>query len=203
MLMSINPENPQQRLIEKAVKILKEGGVVAYPTDTIYGIGCNIFNKKAIERIYQLKQKDKRVPLSFICSDLKNISKYAHISTPNYKILRHFFPGPYTFILPGSRLVPKLMLTKRRTVGIRIPDNKICLMLLETFGNPIVSTSATTQNDEEILNDPIDIEQKLGKCLDLVIDGGISGFTASTVVDLTVDPPKILRVGKGEPGHFE
>jgi len=203
MLLSINPIDPQGRLIEKAAKILGDGGVIAYPTDTIYGIGCNIFNKKAIERVYQLKQKDRRVPLSFICPNLKDISNYAHITTPNYKIMRHFLPGPYTFILRGTRLVPKLMLAKRRTVGIRIPDNKICLSLLEKFGSPIVSTSATTQNDEEILNDPIDIEEQLGKCLDLVIDGGISGLTASTVVDLTVDPPNVLRVGKGDPSYFE
>ncbi|MBN1349785.1 threonylcarbamoyl-AMP synthase [candidate division KSB1 bacterium] len=203
MILSINPENPQQRLVDQAVSILQDGGIIAYPTDTIYGIGCDIFNKKAIARIYQIKQKDKSTPLSFICPDLKDISKYAHISNADYKIMRRFFPGPYTFILRGTRLVPKLMLTKRRTVGIRVPDNRICLMLLQTFGNPIVTTSATIPGDDDILNDPIDIDEKLGKMIDLIIDGGISGFLASTVVDLTSEPPQVLRAGKGESSFFE
>ncbi len=202
MMLSINPDNPQARLVQKAVDILKDGGIIAYPTDTIYGIGCNVFDKRAIERIYQIKQKNYKSPLSFICPDLKDVSRYAIVSNADYKIMRHFFPGPYTFILQGTRLVPKLMLTKRRTVGIRVPANNICLMLLKIFGNPIVSTSAALV-ENEILNDPLDIEEKMGKIIDLTIDGGILGFEPSSVIDLTTEPPSILRRGKGEVSFFE
>lgn len=202
MMFSINPDNPQTRLIQKAVDILNDGGIIAYPTDTIYGIGCNVFAKNAIERIYLIKQKNYKSPLSFICPDLKDVSKYAIVSNADYKIMRKFFPGPYTFILRGTRLVPKLMLTKRRTVGIRVPANNICLMLLKIFGNPIVSTSAAL-GDGEVLNDPIDIEEQMGKMIDLTIDGGILGYEPSSVIDLTTEPPSILRHGKGDVSFFK
>lgn len=202
MLLTINPDNPQLRLIRQAVTILQNGGVIAYPTDTIYGIGCDVFNKKAIERIYIIKQKSRKEPLSFICPDLKDVSKYAVVSNADYKIMRHFFPGPYTFVLRGTRLVPQLMLTKRKSVGIRVPDNKICLMLLQEFGNPIVSTSVSTVINE-IVNDPYEIEQRLGNTLDLVIDGGVMGFDSSSVIDLTTQPPTVLRVGKGDVSYFQ
>ncbi|MCI0512609.1 threonylcarbamoyl-AMP synthase [candidate division KSB1 bacterium] len=202
MLLTINPDNPQLRLIRQAVTILQNGGVIAYPTDTIYGIGCDVFNKKAIERIYIIKQKSRKEPLSFICPDLKDVSKYAVVSNADYKIMRHFFPGPYTFVLRGTRLVPQLMLTKRKSVGIRVPDNKICLMLLQEFGNPIVSTSVNTVINE-IVNDPYEIEQRLGNTLDLVIDGGVMGFDSSSVIDLTTEPPTVLRVGKGDVSYFQ
>jgi len=203
MMISINSDNPQSRLINLAADILRDGGVIVYPTDTIYGIGCNVFNKKAIERIYIIKQKDRREPLSFICPDLKNVSKFAQVSNSDYKIMKKFFPGPYTFVLRGTRLVPKLMLTKRKTVGIRIPENKICYELLQAFGNPVVSTSVTMGNDE-ILNDPYEIEERMGKILDLVIDGGILlDYEASSVINLTTDPPTILRRGKGDVSYFE
>lgn len=202
MMLSINPDNPQPRLIKKAADILRDGGVIAYPTDTIYGIGCDVFNKKAIERIYIIKQKDRREPLSFICPDLKGVSKFARVDNRDYKIMRKLFPGPYTFVLRGTRLVPKLMLTKRKTVGIRVPENNICLALLQEFGHPIVSTSVTMGNDE-ILNDPIDIHERMHKVLDVVIDGGLLSSDASTVVDLTSDPPKVLRAGKGDTRIFD
>ena len=201
-MITINPDNPQPRLIQKAATILHQGGIIAYPTDTIYGIGCNVFNKKAIERIYQIKQKSRKEPLSFICPDLKNVSKFAILSNPDYKIMRRLFPGPYTFVLKGTRVVPKLMLTKRKTVGIRVPNNNICLMLLNVFGNPIVSTSVSV-GDNGFFNDPYDIEDRLGRALDLIIDGGVLGFESSSVIDLTNQPPSILRRGKGDVSFFE
>jgi tRNA threonylcarbamoyl adenosine modification protein (Sua5/YciO/YrdC/YwlC family) len=153
MLIKINPINPQARLITKTVEVLKKGGIIAYPTDTFYGIGCDIMNKKAIEKIYQLKQRNKSKPFSFICSGLKNISHYAKISNYAYKTMKRLLPGPYTFILAGSKLVPKIMLTKRKTAGIRVPDNSICLALVEELGNPIITTSATMP-DGSIIHDP-------------------------------------------------
>ena len=172
MLFKINPINPQSRLIQKAVDILKKGGIVVYPTDTHYGIGCDILNKKAIERIYQLKQRNKSKPFSFICSGLKNISHYAKVSNYAYKTMRRLLPGPYTFILEGSKLVPKIMLTKRKTAGIRVPDHKICLELVEGLGNPIITTSATMP-DGSILNDASLIHDVFKTRIDLVIDGDI------------------------------
>jgi len=143
MLTKINPKNPQVRLITKVAEILKKGGIIAYPTDTYYGIGCDIMNKKAIGKIYQLKQRNRIKPFSFICSGLKNISHYAKVSNYAYKTMKRLLPGPYTFVLEGSKLVPKIMLTKRKTAGIRVPDHPICLELVETLGNPIITTSAT------------------------------------------------------------
>ena len=144
MLIEINPKNPQKRLIKVVADSLKIGGIIAYPTDTYYGNGCDIMNKKAIEKIYHLKQRNKTKPFSFICSGLKNISHYAKVSNYAYKTMRRLLPGPYTFILEGSKLVPKIMLTKRKTAGIRVPDNTICLALVEALGNPIITTSATS-----------------------------------------------------------
>ena len=134
MLLHINPDNPQPRLINQVAQILKRGGIIAYPTDTYYGIGCDIMNKKAIERIYQLRQRAKKKPFSFICSSLKNISHYAKVTNYAYKNMRRLLPGPYTFVLEGSKLVPKIMLTKRKTAGIRVPDNQICMALVEALG---------------------------------------------------------------------
>jgi tRNA threonylcarbamoyl adenosine modification protein (Sua5/YciO/YrdC/YwlC family) len=139
MLIHINPQNPQPRLIAQAVSVLREGGVIAYPTDTIYGIGCDIMNKKAIEKIYRITGRNKNKPFSFICSDLKNISDYAKVSNYAYKTMKRLLPGPYTFILEGSRMVPKIMLTKRKTAGIRVPDHEICLKLVQGLENPIIS----------------------------------------------------------------
>ena len=151
MLININPQNPQQRLIRKVVEILKAGGIVVYPTDTYYGIGCDLMNRKAIEKIYQLKRRDQDKPFSFICSDLKNISDYAKVSNYAYKTMKRLLPGPYTFILEGSKLVPKIMLTKRKTAGIRVPDNAICLALVRELGHPIITTSATTAGRRQLL----------------------------------------------------
>lgn len=197
MLIHINPENPQQRLISRAVDILKQGGIIAYPTDTYYGIGCDLANKKAIESVYRLKKRDKREPFSFICSDLTNISDYAKVTNYAYKTMKRLLPGPYTFILEGSRQVPKIMLAKRKTVGIRVPDHKICIGLVKGLGNPIISTSAATP-EGEIFNDPSFIEEHFKNSIDLVIDGGPVPGEPSSVISLIGDEPEILREGLGD-----
>ncbi|MDI6789175.1 MAG: L-threonylcarbamoyladenylate synthase [Thermodesulfobacteriota bacterium] len=197
MIISVNTVNPQPRLINRTVEVLRSGGIIAYPTDTVYGIGCDIFNKRAIEKIYQIKQRPRHKPFSFICADLKNISEYAHVSNFAYKIMRKLLPGPYTFILEGSSLVPKLMLTRRRTVGIRVPDHTVCLAIVRALGHPIVSTSAAIGDFQIMTGDPEEIEEKLGPSLNLVVDGGILYPEPSTVVSLIDDSPEIIRVGKG------
>jgi tRNA threonylcarbamoyl adenosine modification protein (Sua5/YciO/YrdC/YwlC family) len=202
MLLKINPINPQQRLIAKAVEAFKAGGIVVYPTDTHYGIGCDIMNKRAIERIYQLKQRNKNKPFSFICSGLKNISHYAKVSNYAYKTMRRLLPGPYTFILEGSKLVPKIMLTKRKTAGIRVPDNKICLTLVEELGNPIINTSASMP-DGSILDDASLIHDTFKNQIDIVIDGTSVSGNASSVISLIGDEPEVLRKGMGDVSLFE
>ncbi len=202
MITKINPKNPQERLITNVVEILKKGGVIAYPTDTYYGIGCDIMNKKAIEKIYQLKQRNKIKPFSFICSGLKNISHYAKVSNYAYKTMKRLLPGPYTFILGGSKLVPKIMLTKRKTAGIRVPDNSICLALIEALGNPIISTSAT-KPDGTIIYDPSLIHDFYYPRIDVVIDGGPVPGLPSSVISLINDIPEIIRKGRGDISIFE
>ena len=201
MILEINPQNPQKRLIRKAVEILLKGGIIAYPTDTYYGIGCDILNKKAIERVYQLKRRSKHKPFSFICSDLKNISQYAQVTNYAYKTMKRLLPGPYTFILEGSQLVPKIMLTKRKTAGIRVPDHTICLAIVLELGHPIISTSATDA-DGEILESAVAIEESLGHALDLVIEGGPIVSKPSSVVSLIDDIPEIIREGEGDVSGF-
>jgi tRNA threonylcarbamoyl adenosine modification protein (Sua5/YciO/YrdC/YwlC family) len=202
MLLNINPENPQARLIHQAVDCLKRDGIIAYPTDTNYGIGCDIMNKKAIERVYLLKQRPKSQPFSFICSDLKNISHYAKVSNYAYKTMKRLLPGPYTFILEGSRLVPKIMLTKRKTAGIRVPDHAICLALVEALGNPIITTSAT-EPDGTVIEDPSLIHDFFGNRIDAVIDGGPVPGQSSSVISLIDDIPEIIREGAGAVSIFE
>jgi tRNA threonylcarbamoyl adenosine modification protein (Sua5/YciO/YrdC/YwlC family) len=201
MLITINSDNPQLRLIRKAVQILEDGGIIVYPTDTVYGIGCNLFNKRGIEKIYEIKRRNKKKPFSFICADLKDISRYAKVSNYAYKTMKRLLPGPYTFILEASRLVPKSVLPKRKTTGIRVPDNQICLSLAGELGHPIISTSATME-DGEILGDPYEIEEKLGHCVDLIIDGGVLGAEQSSIVTLVDDTPQIIRTGKGNVNDF-
>jgi len=201
MLLSINDENPQMRLIRKAIEVLNDGGIIVYPTDTVYGIGCDLFNKRAIEKIYEIKRRSMKQPFSFVCSDLSDISQYAVVSNHTYKIMRHFLPGPYTFILGASRLVPKILLPKRKTVGIRVPDNKICLTLVREFGHPIISTSVKSEQNE-IMTDPVDMHDELRNKVDMVIDGGILGSELSSVINLVDDIPEVMREGKGEVETF-
>jgi len=202
MILKINQYNPQHRLIMKIVDVLKSGGIVVYPTDTYYGIGCDIMNKKAIEKIYQIKQRDKNKPFSFICSDLKNISRYAKVSNYAYKTMKRLLPGPYTFILEGSKLVPKMMLTKRKTAGIRVPENPICLTLVKELGNPVITTSATMP-DGTIFHDASLIHDYFGNRVDAVIDGSIVPGSPSSVIMLINDIPEVIRKGLGDVSLFE
>jgi tRNA threonylcarbamoyl adenosine modification protein (Sua5/YciO/YrdC/YwlC family) len=201
MIISINPQNPQLRLIKRVIEVLERGGVIGYPTDTIYGIGCDLFNKEAIGRIYRLKKHNRNKPLSFICSDLKDISRYAYVSNYAYKTMRRLLPGAYTFILEATKVVPKMVMTKQKTVGIRVPDNPICLALVGELGHPIISTSVY-RPDEELYSDPREIEERFGKSLDLVIDGGIIVAEHSSVIDLTDEVPEVIRRGKGDISPF-
>jgi tRNA threonylcarbamoyl adenosine modification protein (Sua5/YciO/YrdC/YwlC family) len=202
MLLEINPINPQLRLVEQVVKSLRNGAIVCYPTDTGYGIGCDLFNQKAIKLLVQLKKRPKDKPFSFMCSDLTDISQYAHVSNTAYRLLKKNLPGPYTFVLPGTKLVPKVMATKQKTVGIRVPSHPICKLLLETLGNPIVNTSVQLEDEEIKLAEPFEIEEYLGKRIELVVDGGPIYPDPSSVIDLTSDSPEILRVGKGDVNPF-
>ncbi len=201
MLVAINNQNPQMRLIRRAVEILKSGGIIIYPTDTVYGMGCDLFNKKGIERIYEIQRRDRKQPLSFICSDLKDISHYARVSDDAYKIMKRLLPGPYTFILEASRIVPKIILPKRLTTGIRIPDSKICQALVAEMGSPVISTSVK-DGEGELLSDPRIIEELFGKRVDMIIDGGILVATPSSVVSLLAEGVEVIRVGKGDVSAF-
>jgi tRNA threonylcarbamoyl adenosine modification protein (Sua5/YciO/YrdC/YwlC family) len=198
MLLAINPDNPQQRLIQQVVDRLKRGAVICYPTDTGYGIGCDFSCQKAVKRIIQIKNRPKGKPFSFMCSNLKNISNYAHVSNVAYRLLKKNLPGPYTFVLPGTKLVPKAMVTKQKTVGIRVPENPICQMLLETLGTPIITTSLPAEEDGPSMSDPYDIDCQYGKLVDLIVDGGAIYPDPSSLVDLTGDYPVVLREGKGD-----
>jgi tRNA threonylcarbamoyl adenosine modification protein (Sua5/YciO/YrdC/YwlC family) len=198
MFLHIHPENPQGRLIKQVVDCLQSGGIIIYPTDTIYGLGCDIAQPKAIERICQIKQVDsKKAQLSFICRDLSHLSDYAKsIDTPLYRMLKHHLPGPFTFILPASKAVPKLLQSNKSTIGLRIPDNEICRAILEGLGRPILSASLPGDFVEEY-TDPALMYETFGKRVDLVIDGGVGGMVPSTVVDCTSDEPIIVRQGLG------
>lgn len=199
MLLQLHPTNPQPRLLIKIADTLRDGGVIIYPTDTIYGLGCDIANHKAIERICKIKNIDpKKAQLSFICKDLSHLSDYTKsIDTPLYRMLKSYLPGPYTFILPAARQVPKILKSKKDTVGIRVPDNVICRSILETLGNPILSTTLPGDMVEEY-TDPETIFEKFGNQVDIVISGGMGGMVPSTVVDCTAEVWQVTRQGAGE-----
>jgi tRNA threonylcarbamoyl adenosine modification protein (Sua5/YciO/YrdC/YwlC family) len=201
----MNPEHPQPRRVDRVIDILRDGGLVAYPTDSVYGIGCDIFNKKAVERLHALVReiKDaKHGPLSFICKDLSDIAEYAYISDHAYRTMRRLLPGPYTFVLEATKLVPNVMLNKRKTVGIRVPDSAIPIRLVERLSNPIATTSAAL-SDGELIPDPWTIENLYGHAIDIVIDGGYLFPEPSTVIDFTTDVPTLIREGKGAIGDLE
>jgi tRNA threonylcarbamoyl adenosine modification protein (Sua5/YciO/YrdC/YwlC family) len=203
MILEINPQHPEPRKIKQVVEVLANGGIIAYPTDTYYGIGCDLFNKASIEKIYQLKRRSHVEPFSFICSDLKNISEYAQVTNYAYKTMKRLLPGPYTFVLEGSRLVPKIMLTKRHTLGIRVPDNAICLAIVQDLGHPVITTSATNPETKDILSTPQEIREKLGHAIDLIIDGGAVPGRPSSVISLIGDTPEVLREGSGDVSIFK
>lgn len=200
MLLQIHPDNPQPRLIKMVVECLMDGGVVIYPTDTIYGIGCNIYNPDAINRIARIKHIDpKKAQFSFICSDLSHLSDYAKsVDTPIFRLLKAALPGQYTFILPASKQVPKLLKTKKDTVGIRVPDNAICQMIVKELGHPIMSASLPMDVDVEYFTDPEIMEEQFGHLVDIVIDGGPGSILASTVIDCTSGAPVLIREGAGD-----
>ena len=178
------------------------GGVVIYPTDTVYGLGCDLFNKRGIERIYEIQHRDNKQPLSFICADLKDISRYARVSDYAYKIMKRHLPGPYTFILEASRAVPKIILPKRQTTGIRVPDNRICQALVAEMGSPVISTSVKDETGE-LLSDPRMIEELFGKRVDMIIDGGIIAAAPSSVISLLDEGVEVIREGKGDLSAFQ
>lgn len=200
--MEIDPRHPQPRRLAQVVAVLRKGGVIVYPTDTVYGLGCDIFSKAAIERVYALKGRPKDHPLSFVCRDISDASTYAIISNQAFRALNRLLPGPYTFILPAAPVVPRIMLTRRHTVGIRIPASPIAIGLAETLGNPILSTSCTSEPAEPVSQAHV-AEELLGRRVDLVVDGGDLGAEPSSVVDLTGDVPSIVRRGKGDVSMFE
>jgi len=198
MLLNIHPVNPPARQVKMVVDSLRKGGVIIYPTDTIYGLGCDILEHKAVERICRIKKVDpKKAQLSFICSDLSHLSDYTkQLPTATYRILREYLPGPYTFILPASKMVPKMLQSKKDTIGLRIPDNRIALTIIEELGRPILSASLPGEMVEDY-TDPEVMYENFRNDVDMVVDGGIGGMMPSTVVDLTGDEPVLVRQGLG------
>ncbi len=197
----LHPDNPQQRYINKAIDVLKNGGVIIYPTDTVYGFGCDIYNKKAVERIYMIKNETNTKLFSFLCSDLKDIARYAKVSNYAYKSIKKLIPGAYTFILPAAKEVPKILWTKRKTVGIRVPDNEIARALAEGIGNPIISTSVTTRRGELIYN-PLEIKSIFNRQVDLMLSLGALNGVPSSIIDFTGDEAEVVREGSGDTSMF-
>jgi tRNA threonylcarbamoyl adenosine modification protein (Sua5/YciO/YrdC/YwlC family) len=201
MILQINPIHPQPRHVTKIVEILRADGVIVYPTDTVYGLGCDIRSKKALDRVRRIKKIDNRRHLSFVFADLKAIAEYAQVNDGAYKILRRYLPGPYTFVLQATRLVPRIVLTKRNEVGIRIPDNRICQALVAELGNPILSSSVRMP-DDQLLDDPREIEKIYKGQVDLVVDGGVIAPQPSSIISLLEGYPQVLRAGKGDVTPF-
>ena len=195
-ILEVDIQHPQPRHIARAVQVLERGGLIAYPTDTYYGLGCDLMSKKAIERLYQLKGRDKKKPLSFLCPDLSDVAKYAHVSNFAYRTMKGLTPGAFTFILEATRTVPEMMMTKQKQVGIRVPEAPLARALAAGLGRPLVTTSASDDEGEPLI-DAKDIKEKLGHGLDLILDGGVTLMEPSTVVSLIGDSLEVLRQGKG------
>lgn len=199
----IHPDNPQQRLIHQAVDIINDGGVIVYPTDSGYALGCHIGDKSAMERIYAIRQVDSKHNFTLVCRDLSEISVYAKVDNAAYRLIKNHTPGPYTFILQATREVPKrLQNPKRKTIGLRVPDNRVCMALLEALGQPLMSSTLMLPGDELPLTDPYDIRDTLEHALDLVLDGGYCGIEPTTVVDLMAGAPVVMRKGLGATESF-
>jgi tRNA threonylcarbamoyl adenosine modification protein (Sua5/YciO/YrdC/YwlC family) len=198
----LHPQNPQIRFISKAVDVLKSGGIIVFPTDTYYGLGCDLFNREGIEQILSIKNENDTKLFSFICSDLKDISKYAKVSDYAYRTMKHLLPGPYTFILPAAKVIPKKLWSKRKTVGIRVPDHSVTLQIVKELGNPIASTSATTRLGEP-LTDPFEIKNIFNSRVDLMLASNSMSFEPSSVVDLSGEEPEIIREGAGDVSLFK
>lgn len=202
MLLTIHPKCPQPRLVQRVVEELQRGAVIVYPTDTVYGLGCDILAKKAVERIYAVKRLDREKNLSFLCSDLSHISEYARVSDHAYRVMKHLIPGPYTFVLPATRLVPRILESKRKTVGIRVPDHPITQAIIRELGRPIVTTSVVPAGIDLLLNDPMEIDDFFGNQVDLIVDGGPGGLQPSSILDLTGVRVSVIRHGKGPTDHL-
>jgi len=200
MLLAINPDHPEPRKIRRAVDALEGGGVIAYPTDTVYGLGCDLTNKHAVERLYAIKAMDRSHPLAFVCPDLSDIARYAIVDNQVYRVLRRFLPGPYTFILEATRDVPKLVQMRRKNVGIRVPACAATQALVRELGRPIISSTAARPGEEPFI-DPHEIDAEFHG-LALVLDGGVGGSVPTSVVDLTRSPPEIVREGAGAIDEF-
>jgi tRNA threonylcarbamoyl adenosine modification protein (Sua5/YciO/YrdC/YwlC family) len=199
----IHPENPQSRLIHQAGEIVNSGGVIAYPTDSAYALGCHIGDKRALEKIRQIRKLDQRHNFTLVCRDLSDLGIYARVSNSAYRLIRAATPGPYTFILPATREVPRRLIhPKRKTIGLRVPDNAICQALLAAMGEPIMSSTLQLPGDEYPLTDPDEIRELLEHQLDLVIDGGFCGLEATTVINMEDDVPYVVRQGRGETELF-
>jgi len=196
-IIEVNADHPQPRHVQRVVEVLSNGGVIAYPTDTYYGLGCDLGSKKGIEKLYQLKGRDRKKPLSFLCPDLSDVAKYAHVSNFAYRTMKSLTPGAFTFVLEATRLVPEVMTTKQKQVGIRVPDSELARALAAALGRPIVTTSATNDEGEPLI-DARDIKDVLGHGLDLILDGGVRLMEPSTVVSLIDDQLEVLRQGKGQ-----
>lgn len=202
--LEIHPRNPEPRLIKRAVKVLLDGGVIIYPTDSTYALGCQIGDKSALERIRRIRQLADRHNFTLVCSDLSAISTYAKVPNSAYRLLKAHTPGPYTFILPATAEVPRrLMHPKRKTIGLRVPDNIVAQALLAEFGEPIMSTSLILPGETDPLNDIYEIRERLENNVDLIIDCGSCGIEATTVVDLVDSGVKVIRMGKGDPAAFQ
>jgi len=198
MRIEIHGTTINDRIVDQAVDILRNGGLIIYPTDTVYGLGCDITQKSAIERIYRVKGMEKQKPLSFVCADIKDISKYAKISTVMYRDLRKYLPGPYTFILPGTKEVPKALLSKQKTVGVRIPDHPLTLAIVRALGNPIISTSVNI-SAKSFASDPQEFSEYYEGQVDLILDSGPTWAELSSVIDMTDDDhPIVIREGQGD-----
>ena len=195
-ILEVDISRPHPRHVSRAVEVLSRGGVIAYPTDTYYGLGCDLFSKKAIERLYQLKGRDKKKPLSFLCPDLSDVAKYAHVSNFAYRTMKGLTPGAFTFILEATRTVPDMMMTKQKQVGIRVPEAPLARALAAELGRPLITTSASDEEGEPLI-DARDIKEKLGHGLELILDGGVTLMEPSTMVSLIGDSIEILRQGKG------
>jgi len=199
----IHPDNPQDRLIRQAADIIRGGGIIAYPTDSAYALGCHIGDKMALDRIRLMRRLDKHHNFTLMCRDLSELATYARVDNQVFRLLKNHTPGPFTFILPGTSEVPRrLMHPKRKTIGLRVPDNRIALALMEELGEPLMSSSLLLPEDTMPQSDPIDIRERLEHQIELVIDGGNCGLEPTTVVDLTGDLPKVTRQGKGDASAF-
>lgn len=195
-IQPIDPRHPQPRHIHRAVGVLQDGGIVSYPTDTYYALGCDVFQKKAMERLATLKRRDHKKPFAFLCAELGEVAKYGIVSNESYRLMRRLLPGPYTIILDATRLVPRTALTRQRQVGVRVPDAPVATALVRGLGRPLATTSASLPGEEPLI-DAADIQDRLGPSLDLILDGGVTLNEPSTVLDLTGPSPVVLRQGKG------